>query len=147
MKKTLLAVALVATSANAFALSMPSAPSSPTGYDEVRTSDGSVCRSNVGGNLQMYGGVMSGDSDGSNHYDYRGYDNRSEDESGLYVGFAYSFGGGKRINCDRLATIETERAELELQKLKSEIKALEKIRELQLLEANGNLPKLSRTSQ
>ena len=141
MKKLTLAAMLLA-SFNVAAFTMPSAPSSPTGYDEIRTQDGTVCRSSVGGNLQMYGGMSDASGNSNGNYYGRG----SEDEQAAFVGFAYSFGGEKRMRCDRIAEIETQRAEIELNKLKSEIEALKKIRELEMLEASGNLPKLSRVN-
>jgi len=127
-------IALVALSFNATAFTVPSAPSAPSGYDEIRTSTGTTCRSNIGGNLQMYGGAVDVGQSGG-YYD-------GEKEQGLFVGFAYSFGAGSRISCNRLAEIETERAELELIKLKQEVAAYKQQLQLQQLEASGKLPKL-----
>ena len=138
---TLASLMLVSLQVSAF--SLPSAPSSPSGYNEIRTQSGSVCRSSIGGNLQVYGGALTSNGDEGNPYGYHAA-NGTNDEDGLYIGFAYSFGGGKQMDCTRLADIETERALIELNKLKSDIKALEQIRELQLLETEGHLPKLSR---
>ncbi|NLS14402.1 hypothetical protein HGP28_16095 [Vibrio sp. SM6] len=118
---------------------MPSAPNTNTSFDEIRTTDGAVCRSSNGGNFIIHGGVSDANSDFNNHYYGRGID----DEQGIYVGFAYSFGGGERIDCSRLAKIEFEKAELELQKLRAEIEALEQLKNLQAMQLNGELPPLS----
>lgn len=132
MKKLILLSVLASFGANAF--SVPSAPSSPNGYDEVRTQDGVTCRSSLGGNLQLYGGVV----DSKNSGDYYG----DESEQGAFVGFAYSFGAKSRIRCDRLAEIETERAELELERLKRELASYKEALKLKQLEASGILPGL-----
>lgn len=139
MKSIILIFTLI-VSFQANALSIPSAPSSPTGSDEIRTSDGATCRSSVGGNLQIYGGIVDASGDRNQDGDY--WHRYDEDERGAYIGFAYSFGGESRIRCDRLAEIETERAELELEKLKAEIEMLKKVKELEILKASGILPEL-----
>lgn len=133
MKVLIFLLALVTFKASAF--SVPSAPSSPSGYDEVRTSRGTTCRASVGGNLQLYGGLVDAQQSGGYYGD--------EGEQGAFVGFAYSFGSESRIRCDRLAEIETEMAELELQKLQQEVAAYKQMLRLQQLEANGSLPKLN----
>ncbi|KII75400.1 hypothetical protein [Vibrio renipiscarius] len=140
MKKLLLAL-LVST--NAFAISMPSAPSSPNGYDEIRTQDGTTCRSSVGGNLQIYSGIVQSDGDREYH-NGNDYNRQDDAESAIYLGVAYSFGAGERLDCSSIAKIETERAKIELERIKAEVKAYERIRTLQQMEAHGNLPKLSR---
>ncbi|MFS1430428.1 hypothetical protein LMH73_025765 [Vibrio splendidus] len=142
MKKLALLSSLLFSGFAFSAVNIPSAPSSPTGYDEIRTSDGVTCRSSVGGNLQVYGGALSMDGSSASSYDDPNYD-----EQGGFVGFAYSFGGEKRIRCDRLAEIETERAQIELARLKEEIETLKRVRQLKLLEAEGGLPELSRVTQ
>lgn len=142
MKKSLIAIALL-ISTNAIAVSMPNAPSSPTGYDEIRTQDGTTCRSSVGGNLQIYSGIVQSDGD-SDHYYGNDYNRQDDAEAAIYLGVAYSFGGGERLDCSNIAKIETERAKIELQRIKAEVEAYERIRTLQQMEAHGNLPKLSR---
>ena len=114
------------------AFSVPSAPSAPSGYDEIRTQLGTSCRSSIGGNLQIYGGFVDSNGNSYNHYD-NGYSRADDGEHGAFVGFSYSFGGEERIRCDRLAEIETEIAELELQKLKQEVAAFKKALLLQQL--------------
>ena len=94
-------------SLSASLINIPSPPSSPSSYDEIRTSDGSSCRSSVGGNIQMYGGLVT--TGGDEAYIYSSDFN----ETGGYIGFAYSMGGGKRLNCSRLSEIETEKALIE----------------------------------
>lgn len=143
MKKLALLSTLLFSSFAFSAVNIPTAPSSPTGYDEIRTSDGVTCRSSVGGNLQVYGGALTVDGSESSY----GSGNPRYDEQGGFVGFAYSFGGSERIRCGRLAEIETERAQIELARLKEEIETLKRVRQLKLLEAEGGLPKLSRASQ
>ena len=127
------AITIPLISGNALAY-MPQAPNSPSGYDEYRTADGSSCRSSVGGNIQIYGGMYESQEQ------YYSLSNNK----GFHVGVAYSLGGGKRIDCSRIQEIDTRRAELELRKLEAEIKALEKIREMQLLNTEGLLPPLTR---
>lgn len=135
---------LAIMSSSAMAYTMPSAPSlSISGYDEIRTTDGAVCRSSNGGNLTVHGGIS--DSKGDNGYNYTagGNQNGFDNERGSYIGFAYNFGGSKRIDCSRLAEIEIEKAELELQKLRAEIDALEQLKALHALQSGGDLPPLS----
>ncbi len=134
MKMRLFTVSLLVSSTSYAAVSIPSAPSSPTGYDEIRTSDGVTCRNSIGGNLQLYGGVLSVDGTSASYYDKPNYDER-----GGFVGFAYSFGASERLQCSRLAEIETERAQIELARLKAEIATLERIQKMKMLEAQGNL--------
>ncbi|WP_032549568.1 hypothetical protein [Vibrio fortis] len=136
--KYLKLLSLILISGHSLAASLidiPSPPSSPSSYDEVRTSDGASCRSSVGGNIQMYGGLVT--TGGDDAYIY----NSDFNETGGYIGFAYSMGGGERLNCSRLAEIETEKALIELNKLKSEIKHIERLRKIQLMEAEGKLKK------
>ncbi len=128
---------LLISSTSIAAVNIPSAPSSPTGYDEIRTSDGTTCRSSVGGNLQLYGGMLSVDGSSASYYD-----NPKYDEQGGFIGIAYSFGGGERLQCNRLAEIETERAQLELARLREEIATLKKVQQMKILEARGALPKI-----
>ncbi|WP_168837497.1 hypothetical protein [Vibrio agarilyticus] len=139
MKLIISTFILSTISITAQAFTMPSAPNTNTSFDEIRTTDGAVCRSSNGGNFIIHGGVSDANSDFNNHYYGRGID----DEQGIYVGFAYSFGGGERIDCSRLAKIEFEKAELELQKLRAEIEALEQLKNLQAMQLNGELPPLS----
>lgn len=138
MKLRLFIVSLLLSNSSVAAVNIPSAPSSPTGYDEIRTSDGVTCRNSVGGNLQVYGGMLNVDGTSASYYDDPTYDER-----GGFIGFAYSFGGGERVQCNRLAEIETERAQIELARLKEEIASLKRIQKMQLLEAQGALPKLT----
>lgn len=142
MNKLLILVAGLLSQGALAAVNIPTAPASPSGYDEIRTADGVTCRSSVGGNLQFYGGMLDVDGKSSSSYDDPTYDER-----GGFVGFAYSFGGGERIRCSRLAEIETERAQIELTRLKEEIETLKRARALQLLEAEGGLPQLSRINK
>lgn len=134
---------LALTSFNSHAFTMPSAPNTNSSFDEIRTTDGAVCRSSNGGNFILHGGI----SDSNNNFDDRYYGTSGiDDEKGVYIGFAYNFGGGKRIDCSRLARIEFEKAELELQKLRAEIEALEQLKNLHVLQINGQLPPLSSTN-
>ncbi|MGR5241700.1 hypothetical protein ACPV36_12455 [Photobacterium damselae] len=119
---------------------MPSAPQAPNAFDEIRTADGTTCRSSIGGKLQIYGGALTSKQQGDY---FHGANN--VDEVGGYIGFSYSLGGGKRVDCSRLSQIETERAELELKKLKAEIATLEQMKKLAMLEASGALPPLTTT--
>lgn len=139
--QALIAAGLFLAHSSAMAITIPTAPTSPTGYDEIRTADGVTCRSTIGGNLQVYGGALdiSGNQANVNTLFTPDYDER-----GGFVGFAYSFGGSERLRCDRLAEIETERAQIELARLKDEIELLKKARQLQLLGDEGVLPKLTR---
>lgn len=143
MNNKLIALVLAMMSGSAMAFTMPSAPSlSNSGYDEIRTTDGAVCRSSTGGNLTLHGGFSDSQGDYNNGY----YDNNDgfDNEQGAYIGFAYNFGGGKRIDCSRLAEIEFQKAELELQKLRAEIDALEQLKALHALQSSGELPPLSK---
>ncbi len=122
------------SSANSL-INIPSPPSSPSSYDEVRTADGASCRTSIGGNIQMYGGLVT--TGGEDAYFY----NSDFNETGGYIGFSYSIGSKSRLDCSRLASIETEKAQIELEKLKSEIKHIERLRKIQLMEAEGKLKK------
>lgn len=139
MKTFALTLCLMSIGLKAFAFTMPSAPNTNTSFDEIRTTDGAVCRSSNGGNFILHGGVSDAENDYANDHYGRGID----DEQGIYIGFAYSFGGGERIDCSRLARIEFEKAELELQKLKAEIEALEQLKNLHAMQLSGELPALS----
>ena len=138
--KTLLFHLILHTS-TVMAFTMPSAPGQVNStYDEIRTSEGASCRSANGGNLIVHGGV-SGASGTNTSNSYSEYfrpleDSHDDTEAGAYMGFAYSFGGGKKIDCSRLANIEFERAELELEKLRAEVDVLKKMNML------SNLPPL-----
>lgn len=142
MNKYVMLLAGLLSQGTLAAVNIPTAPASPSGYDEIRTADGVTCRSSVGGNLQVYGGMLDVDGKASSSYDDPSYD-----EQGGFIGFAYSFGGSERIRCSRLAEIETERAQIELARLKEEIETLKRARALKLLEAEGGLPELSRVSR
>lgn len=85
----------------------------------------------------MYGGALTVSGKSASYYDDPDYD-----EMGGFVGFAYSFGGGEAVRCDRLAEIETERALLELNKLKAELAAYKEMAALKALESTGDLPEL-----
>ena len=129
--------------ANAMAFSMPSAPGQVNStYDEIRTTDGATCRSANGGNLIFHGGVSSATGSNESYYSYNDSSYKNDDETGVYLGFALSYGGGKKIDCSRLAEIEFEKAELELKKLKAQVKALSELQRLNDLQTSGVLPAL-----
>ncbi|MGL5335303.1 MAG: hypothetical protein ACRC9R_04015 [Enterovibrio sp.] len=98
----------------------------------MRTQGGATCRSSHAGNLQVYGGVY-GDTE-KNPYNYYG----TGEDKGAYVGINISIGGGKILDCSKLYELETTRAQLELERLKTEIAQLKKLQAIQ--EFNIPLP-------
>ena len=81
------------------------------------------------GQIQVYAGSYSNEGD-----DYYGDTRR---DSGVHVGVTYSFGGGaKRLDCSKLYNIEVNRAKLELDKLKSEIEMLQKMKKLETMSSD-----------
>ena len=136
-------IAFSMTTASAMAFTMPSAPGQVNStYDEIRTTDGATCRSANGGNLILHGGMSTATDSGESNYSYDSTSYNNGDEKGVYMGFAYSYGGSEKIDCSRLADIEFEKAELELQKLRAQVAALQQMQALQSLEASGSLPPL-----
>ena len=131
---------MMATFADAF--TMPSAPSQVNStFDEIRTTDGATCRSANGGNIILHGGVSRARVTDELIFDNgMNYDDSSE--TGIYMGFAMSYGGGKKIDCSRLANIEFEKAQLELENLRAQVAALQQLKNIQLLEESGSLPPL-----
>lgn len=85
-------------------LNLPSAPR-PNGFDEVRTSDGTVCRSAMGGNGAYldFGGIGGQASDG----DF--------DTASIYGRVVVPLGRQpKRVDCSVLYQLEIERLQMEL---------------------------------
>lgn len=132
VNKALLPI-LILASVNAHAY-MPSAPSNNNGYDRVKTMEGTECQSQVGGALQVYAGAYSNDADGGYDYDHGGNQHGYNSDHGVHVGITYSFGGGERLDCSKLYNIEVERAQLQLEKLKSEIEEMKKLKRLEMME-------------
>lgn len=131
----LLTVTLFGFIATAEARNLP-VPSTPSGYDRVRTTEGSECQSSIAGNLQVYAGVYNAEYDDPYFMISSGI-NRQMNDQGFQAGITYSFGGGERINCARMYNIEVERAQMELEKLKSEIEMMKKLKTLEMMEQAG----------
>lgn len=116
--------------ANAY-LSIPSVQSS---QDSIRTSGGTECRASSN-NAAIYAGVYNDGKEG-------GYYNNEEDK-GFQVGIVYNFGIGRTaINCDKILKQEETLRDLEIDRLKEEIKSLKQLQALSELEASGGLPEL-----
>ena len=104
---------------------------SSMGTDEIRTSDGASCRSEVGGNLIVY----------ANGYDNSQDGNYSNDNKGVAVGVAYRFGNGnKRIDCSKLYDRELSLKDLEIQRMKSEIEQLKRMTAINQGVQSGLIP-------
>jgi len=79
----------------------------PQGQDEVRASDGTTCRSAVGGS----GAYLDVGSIRGN--------NRSDPEMASYGRVVIPLGGGgKRLDCSKLYALEVERLQMELKLMK-----------------------------
>lgn len=138
--KNLLAsvLSIVLLSFGANANYFPNAPSNNNGYDRVRTAEGTECQSQVGGALQIYGGIYDGET--TNPYNYNPYNNGQIKDTGIQLGISYSIGGTKRLDCSRLYDIEVERNKLVLSRLQAEIEALKQLRDLQQKQQTGIIP-------
>ena len=99
---------LVARRANTFSANLPGVPTR-NGYDEIRTRDGTFCRSSVGGSgayLDM--GALASDT-GSGRMD----------NAGVYGRVVVPLGRKpKRIDCTGLYTLEIERLRAEIEMMR-----------------------------
>ena len=117
-KKSIILLSLV--SCNAFGYAPPPTFGS-MGSDEIRTSDGVTCRSEIGGNIIVYA---------------TGYDNNEEgsynrDDAGVSVGVAYRFGNGnERIDCERIYNQEVKIRDLQIERMQFEIDQLRRAKNI-----------------
>ena len=109
-KNLLVALALVSGSVTAASL--------PTGYDEIRTADGTTCRASTASTTYLTTEVYR-------HNDDR--DNYAQDELGIKMSIIIPLGGGidSRVDCTRFAELELQRMQAELERTKAELKALQ----------------------
>lgn len=117
-----------AISFNASAVNIPNIQQS-TGYDEIRTSNGIVCRQSMSGGPQLQIGALGGQNGSTSDHHYDGlYGNRYEgrDEAGVFIQFVMPIGAPERIDCSTIYDIEVEKQQLELQQLKAQVEILKK---------------------
>ncbi len=101
------------------------------GTDEVRTSDGATCRSEVGGNTSVY--VSGYGADQEYQYDRQ--------DKGVSFGIVHRFGtGAKRIDCSKLYDKELTMKDLEIERMKAEIDQLRRMNNLNQGVQSGLIP-------
>lgn len=95
----------------------------PSGYDQVRTFNGTTCQSSISPDSYLETGMYGNQTDNDNwHNNYNGYYNKTRDELGVYARVVIPITGPKvRLNCQRLYDLEVKRLELELKKLEQEL--------------------------
>ena len=120
MRKRLVILAWVSVNCVADSLDIPSI-NVPSGYDRVKSANGSTCESTVTSSAYMQTGFYSGDS-----RDDRGI---KSNDKGAFVSVIIPIGRSKRrVDCSRLAILELQARELEIEQLKLE---LAQMREMQ----------------
>lgn len=119
-------------------LAVSSATAMASGYDEIRTQDGAVCRSSNEGNLEIYAEGYT--EDGHQSYFYDHMTAAPFEDTGIKAGVKYKFGGGKRLDCSKLYKQELTRGDLEITRLKAEIEQLKKLNALQAGIDAGHIP-------
>lgn len=132
-----LACITIAVSSIANAAYIPSVQQS-TGYDEIKTSTGIVCRQSMSNQTYINMGVTGS----QNNYRDEGWDNwnsRDNGEAMVYVQMTIPIGSPERMDCSRIYDLEVERQQLEIQQLKTQLELLQKQSKL----ATMNLPPLN----
>lgn len=117
--KNLLALALATVSVGATAASLP------TGYDEIRTADGTMCRASTASTTYLTVETYSNKYDD----DYNDFDStsaRAQDEVGIKASIVVPLSGGitERVDCSRFADLELQRMQAELEQTKLELEMM-----------------------
>lgn len=113
MKKVIATIALVATTAPAFAGDWNNGALPSAGYDRVRTSTGAECQTSLDTGKYFNTGV----------YAVNDESNASNDSVGVYANYTVMLGRDKieRVNCNRLYDLQVQRDSVEIARLQEEI--------------------------
>ena len=129
-KNSILLLAIVISS-NCFAYLPPAPSMGSMGSTEVRSGSTS-CRSDLGGNMMVYGGAYDNNSD-SDYYN-------SSNDTGVSIGIAYRFGGVEPLDCSKLYNKELTLKDIQISKMQAELEALRKLTEKQNKIDGGLIP-------
>ncbi len=121
-KNLLIALAILAVPMTATAVDLP------TGYDEVRTADGTMCRATTASTTYLTAEAYSSqyDQDQNSWNSTASSSDLAQDEYGLKLTLTIPLDGGieKRVDCSRFADLELQRMEAELEQAKLELEML-----------------------
>ena len=115
MKKIIATIALVATTAPAFAGDWNNGALPQAGYDRVRTSTGAECQTSLDTGKYFNTGVYAVNDDSTS--------TANRDSVGVYANVTIMLGRDKieRVNCNRLYDLQVQRDSVEIQRLQEEI--------------------------
>ena len=114
MKKVIATIALVATTAPAFAGDWNNGALPSAGYDRVRTSTGAECQTSLDTGKYFNTGVYAVNEDTLTS---------NSDDVGVYANYTVMLGRDKieRVNCNRLYDLQVQRDSVEIARLQEEI--------------------------
>ena len=114
MKKIIATVALVASTAPAFAGDFFAGSTPSAGYDRVRTSTGAECQTSLDTGKYFNTGVYAVNDESAT---------ANNDSVGVYANYTVMLGRDKieRVNCNRLYDLQVQRDSVEIARLQEEI--------------------------